>query len=225
MTTACKWDTVIPFEPLWEHFKRVLKPRGAVVLFGNQPFASVAVMSNLEWFRCEIIWKKTIAANFMQVKKYPAKLHENILLFCESGDFVYNPQMRNGKPYTDTTRKRKVGIFGGESRQSESSKTKLPIVNTGSRYPSSICEFSNANNGKSHPTQKPLALLEYLVKTYTDPGMTVLDPTMGSGTTGHACANLDRCFIGIELEPKYFDIAKDRIEQAQREPRQLELIG
>ena len=206
-TTACKWDTVIPFEPLWEQYNRVIKENGAIVLFGSQPFTSALVMSNPKMFRYEWVWKKTIATNFMLVKKQPAKKHENILVFYKKQP-TYNPQMETGKPYKDKPRKRTVGIHGNAET------IKKPIKNEGFRYPSTIQEFSNGNNNNVHPTQKPVALLEYLIKTYTLEGETVLDNTMGSGSTGVACINTNRNFIGIEKDDKYFEIAKKRIEEA-----------
>ena len=205
-TTACKWDTVIPFEPLWEQYNRVIKENGAIVLFGSQPFTSALVMSNPKMFRYEWVWKKTIATNFMLVKKQPAKKHENILVFYKKQP-TYNPQMETGKPYKDKPRKRTVGIHGNAET------IKKPIKNEGFRYPSTIQEFSNGNNNNVHPTQKPVALLEYLIKTYTLEGETVLDNTMGSGSTGVACINTNRNFIGIEKDDKYFEVAKKRIEE------------
>ena len=209
-TTACKWDTVIPFEPLWEQYNRVIKENGAIVLFGSQPFTSALVMSNPKMFRYEWVWKKTIATNFMLVKKQPAKKHENILVFYKKQP-TYNPQMETGKPYKDKPRKRTVGIHGNAET------IKKPIKNEGFRYPSTIQEFSNGNNNNVHPTQKPVALLEYLIKTYTLEGETVLDNTMGSGSTGVACINTNRNFIGIEKDDKYFEIAKKRIADAMKD--------
>jgi len=203
-TTACKWDTVIPFEPLWEQYERVIKDNGAIVLTASQPFTSALVMSKPDLFRYEWIWEKTIASNFMLVKKQPAKKHENILVFYKKQP-TYNPQMEVGKPYKDRARKRTVSVHGGQET------TKKPINNKGTRYPSSVQLFSNGNNHNIHPTQKPVALCEYFIKTYTNEGETVLDNCMGSGTTGVACKNLNRNFIGIELDEEYFKIAKERI--------------
>ena len=206
-TTKCKWDTIIPFEPLWEQYERVIKDNGAIVLFGSQPFTSALVMSNLKLFKYEWIWQKTLATNFMLVKKQPAKKHENILVFYKKQP-TYNPQMETGKPYKDKPRKRTVGIHGNAET------IKKAINNEGTRYPSSVQLFSNGNNGNVHPTQKPVDLCEYLIKTYTNEGETVLDNTMGSGTTGVACVNTNRSFIGMELDDKYFGIAKARINKA-----------
>jgi len=206
-TTACKWDTVIPFEPLWEQYERIIKDNGAIVLFGSQPFTSALVMSNLKLFRYEWIWQKTLATNFMLVKKQPAKKHENILVFYKKQP-TYNPQMEIGKPYKDKPRKRTVGIHGNAET------IKKAINNEGTRYPSSVLLFSNGNNGNVHPTQKPVELCEYLIKTYTNEGETVLDNCMGSGTTAIACINTGRNFIGFELDKHYCDIANERIRNA-----------
>jgi len=203
-TTACKWDTIIPFEPLWEQYERIIKDNGAIVLFGSQPFTSALVMSNLKLFRYELIWQKTLATNFFLVKKQPAKKHENILVFYKKQP-TYNPQMEIGKPYKDKPRKRTVGIHGNAET------IKKAINNEGTRYPSSVQLFSNGNNGNVHPTQKPVALFEYLIKTYTNEGETVLDNCMGSGTTAIACINTNRNYIGFEIDPDYYEAAQERI--------------
>ena len=204
-TTACKWDSVIPFEPMWEQLKRVTKRNGAIVLTASQPFTSALVMSNVKMFKYCWVWEKTIFSNFALVKKQPAKKHEDVVVFYKAQP-AYNPQMEEGEPYTDKVRSRTMGII------SDAVPLKKAINNKGTRYPSSVQKFSNGNNGTVHPTQKPVALMEYLIKTYTNEGETVLDFTMGSGTTGVACKNLDRNFIGIELDEGYFNIAKERIE-------------
>jgi len=203
-TTACKWDTIIPFEPLWEQYERIIKDNGAIVLFGSQPFTSALVMSNLKLFRYELIWQKTLATNFFLVKKQPAKKHENILVFYKKQP-TYNPQMEIGKPYKDKPRKRTVGIHGNAET------IKKAINNEGTRYPSSVQLFSNGNNRNVHPTQKPVALFEYLIKTYTNEGETVLDNCMGSGTTAIACINTNRNYIGFEIDPDYYEAAQERI--------------
>lgn len=216
MTTACKWDQVIPFAPLWEHFKRVLKPRGAVVLFGSQPFTTDLINSNREWFRYCWVWDKNNSAGFATVKYRPFIITEDVCVFSSNGHNYYPQMETRGKP------RRKDGYSKSEcyGLQPSKSKSKSNVY-----YPKNILRYGNAKQtGKLHPTQKPLALLEYLVKTYTREGMTVLDPTMGSGTTGHACVNLDRRFIGIELEQKYFEIAKNRIQKAERADKQLRLL-
>jgi DNA modification methylase len=207
-TTACKWDTVIPFAPLWEQYKRVIKKNGAIVLTASQPFTSALVMSNLPWFRYELIWEKTIATNFMSLKKQPGKKHENVCVFYREQPH-YFAQMEHGEPYADKPRKRTVGVHVG------SVTIKNAISNEGTRYPGSVHKFSNRNNGTVHPTQKPVALIEYLIKTYTNEGDTVLDNCMGSGTAGVACINTGRKFIGIERDPEYFRIASERIAAAR----------
>jgi len=205
-TTKCKWDIVIPFEPLWEQYERIIKDNGAIVLFGSQPFTSALVMSNLKLFKYEWIWQKTLATNFMLVKKQPAKKHENILVFYKKQP-TYNPQMEIGKPYKDKPRKRTVGIHGNAET------IKKAINNEGTRYPSSVQLFSNGNNGNVHPTQKPVELCEYLIKTYTNENELVLDNCIGSGTTAIACINTNRNYIGFELDKEYYEIAKNRINK------------
>lgn len=222
-TTACKWDSVIPLEPLWAHFKRVLKPRGAVVLFGAQPFTSTLVQSNLEWFRYEWVWDKALPNGMLNAKIMPLRRHEHVLIFSENGvPSTYNPQM---EPREAPRINKGNGQVYGDNGKSPYGKR---IVTSGvytHRYPVTIQRFSNANQAaKVHPTQKPTDLLEYLVRTYTNEGETVLDCTAGSGTTGVACMNTGRNFIGIELEREYYDIAAQRIEKAANAARQLELL-
>ena len=215
-TTACKWDEVIPFEPLWEQYERVIKDNGAVVLTASQPFTSNLLMSNPKLFRYEWIWEKSMAANFMHLKRQPAKRHENILVFYKKQP-TYNPQMESGEPYTDSrkSRKQENGTYGKIDIKPET------IVNKGTRYPKSVIEFSNSNNKNVHPTQKPVKLFEYLIKTYTNKGETVLDNCMGSGTTAIACLNTDRQYIGFELDEDYYNVAQDRIKNHKQ---QLSLI-
>jgi site-specific DNA-methyltransferase (adenine-specific) len=209
-TTACKWDVVIPFEPLWAQYKRLIKDNGAIVLTASQPFTSALVMSNPGWFRYEWIWEKTNAVDFALAKKRARKMHENILIFAR-GNHLYNPQMQAGTPYIDKPRKRTNNIHA-------STMPKLGIVNTGTRYPSSVVKISNGNNHIEHPTQKPVALFEYLIRTYTNEGDTVLDNCSGSGTTGIAAFNTKRNAILIEKDEQYFNAAKERF---YRETRQV----
>ena len=204
-TTACKWDSIIPLEPMWEQLKRIIKPNGAIVMTASQPFTTILISSNMKMFKYCWVWEKTLFSNFALVKKQPAKKHEDITVFY-SKQPAYIPQMESGKPYTDNPRSRTMGVIG------DALPDKKAINNTGTRYPSSVQKFSNGNNGNVHPTQKPIALMEYLIKTYTNENETVLDFTMGSGTTGVACKNLNRDFIGVELDKDYFEIAKNRIE-------------
>lgn len=204
-TTACSWDSVIPFEPLWVHFKRVLKERGAVVLFGSQPFTSALVMSNPRGFSHSWIWEKENGTNFFMVNRAPFKVHEDICIFY--GGKSYNPQYTAGDAYRVASGTHHRPYLG-----SPESANGTITDNPGIRWPRSIQEFTSEKG--LHPTQKPVALLEYLVKTYTNPGDTVLDCTMGSGTTGVACGRLNRSFVGIEQDAGYFEIAKTRIMNA-----------
>ena len=199
-TTACKWDSILDLNLLWKQYKRIIKDNGAIVLTASQPFTTKLISSNYEMFRYEWIWEKTLFSNFALVKKQPAKLHENILVFYKKQP-IYNPQMQEGKPYTDKPRKRTMGIID------DAIGIKKAIENKGERYPSSVQKYSNGNNGTKHPTQKPLELMKYLIKTYSNENDMVLDNTMGSGTTCLAAKELNRKFIGIEKEANYYEIA------------------
>ena len=204
-TTACKWDTVIPLEPMWEQLNRIIKPNGAIVLFGSEPFSSALRMSNIKNYKYDWVWEKEQGSNYATVKYMPFKVTENISVFSTK-KHIYNPQMTIGKPYKDTDRKR-------NQEHSTKQTTKKPIINTGTRYPRNKLYFQNdTKSGHSyHPCQKPVALMEYLIKTYTNETETVLDFTMGSGTTGIACKKHNRNFIGIELDQEYFKIAEKLI--------------
>lgn len=203
-TTACKWDSIIPLEPMWAQLKRVIKQNGAIVMTASQPFTSLLVASNVASFRHAWVWNKSKAANFPQVKRHPLKVHEDVLVFGSSSS-AYIPQMTKGVF-------RKKGGYTVDREAAVSAGT--PAKVNDDYYPKSILDFSTAGNrdSKQHPTQKPVALMEYLIKTYTNEGETVLDFTMGSGTTGVACANTNRKFIGIEMDLNYFNIALERIE-------------
>lgn len=211
-TTACKWDTIIPFAQLWEQYKRIIKDNGAIVLTASQPFTSALVMSNPDMFRYEWIWKKNAGSNFAQVKYQPMKEHENILVFGNKTP-SYNPQMQerseSGKAMISSGVKSKASkgldVYSG-ANQGYDNSNQDPYM----RVPSSVQCF-NRQRGL-HPTQKPVGLFEYLIKTYTNEGYLVLDNCMGSGTTGVACKNLNRSFLGIELDEGYYNIAKTRIE-------------
>ena len=206
-TTACKWDSVIPFAPLWAAYRRVCKKNAAIVLTASQPFTSILIASNISCFRHSWVWNKAMAANVMNVKYQPLKIHEDVAVFCIDGAASYYPQMVPGKMRKKGGHKAKSGIYGNQDA--------CEGVMSDRYHPKSIIEFSNADQrGRIHPTQKPVALMEYLIKTYTNEGETVLDNTMGSGTTGVACANSGRRFIGIERDETYFKIASDRIEKA-----------
>ena len=214
-TTACKWDSVIPFDLLWEQYNRIIKDNGAVVLFGSQPFTSVLVNSNIKMFKYEWIWEKDGGSNFATVKYMPMKEHENILVFGK-GKIKYNEQRqerigsRKGKKTTTTDSGRKDSVYGTQKGGKTFDVPKL-------RCPRSIQRF-NRERGQ-HPTQKPLDLLEYLVKTYSNENDTILDNTMGSGTTMLACKNLNRNGIGIEKDETYFKIAEDRVNKIDTEPK------
>ena len=215
--TACKWDVVIPFEPLWEQYKRIIKDRGAIVLFGSEPFSSYLRMSNIKDYKCEWYWKKERGTNFVQAKRYPMKVIESAIVFCEKTP-NYFPIMRSVKPYFHVLPKQSnSGTQHMDSKSIDDYGNRI-IKYYDKAYPTNILEISrdNMSAGKSfHPTQKPVALLEYLIKTYTLEGETVLDNCMGSGSTGVACLNTNRNFIGIEKDDKYFEIAKKRIEEAK----------
>jgi site-specific DNA-methyltransferase (adenine-specific) len=215
-TTACSWDTVIPFDPMWAAFKRIIKPRGAIVLTASQPFTSALVMSWPQGFRYEWIWEKTNAVDFAMATHRPRKMHENVLLFSVQPS-VYYPEMEMGQPYIDKPRKRSNNVHA-------STMPKLGIVNTGFRYPSSVCRISNGNNSALHPTQKPVALFEYLIRTYTQPGELVFDPTAGSGTTAVAARQTGRDYIVGDSSPEYVAIMRERLGKPYTLPM-LELEG
>jgi DNA modification methylase len=208
-TTACKWDVVIPFEPLWEQLKRIIKPNGAIVLFGSEPFSSYLRMSNIKNYKYDWIWDKVKPSTGLHAKTMPLKDYEDIIVFYKKKT-TYNPQMKESNIRIDKPRIANNGdAFGGKEvlRQHK---------NNGLSYPRAILRFSNANqNNRVHPTQKPVALLEYLIRTYTNEGETVLDNCMGSCSTGIACLNTNRNFIGIEKDDKYFEVAKKRIEETK----------
>ena len=202
-TVACRWDNVIPFEPMWEQLTRIIKPNGAIVLFSSQPFTSALVMSNPRMFKYEWIWDKKIPSGMSYARFQPMRQHENIVVFCD-GKTKYNPQM----VLRDTPIK-----GGGMSKGETTNNQKLVALKKTYTHknPTTILVYDKVRKGSLHPTQKPISLLEYLVLTYTDEGETVLDFTMGSGTCGVACNKLNRNFIGIELDEVYFQIAKERI--------------
>ena len=223
-TTACAWDSVIPFEPLWEQYRRIVKPNGAIVLFGQEPFSSALRMSNIGWFRYDWIWDKGRGHNFAQANFCPMRSHEIISVFSDAPAIYssdgrkcrYNPQMwDSGKPYfiREHQRKSQTAMM---RKNSNVAKFRPTTDNHGERYPLSILPFDR-DEGGFHPTQKPVDLLRYLVLTYTNEGDTVLDNCMGSGTTAIACIKEHRHFIGFELSKEYFDKAVKRIkaEQAQ----------
>jgi site-specific DNA-methyltransferase (adenine-specific) len=204
-TTQCKWDAIIPLEPMWEQLKRVIKPNGAIVLFGSEPFSSALRMSNIKNYKYDWVWQKSRPSGSMLAKKQPLRNTEVVSVFYKKQP-CYNPQMIETKRIVEKTRTVNKGEIVGEQ------KLTRKFDNKGLAYPRTILSFGNSNHKSLHPTQKPLALLEYLIKTYTNANDKVLDFTMGSGSTGVACKNTNRDFIGIELDKDYFDIAKERIE-------------
>lgn len=204
-TTACKWDSVIPFDKMWEQLNRVIKKNGAIVLFGSEPFSSALRMSNIKYYKYDWVWNKKLAGNGILAKRQPLKIHEIVSIF-NSG--VYYPQKTKGKLRSKMTSGIKTCELNGGDGVRGSDEYKNDEY-----YPLSIQEFGigNMRVGRVHPTQKPVTLIEYLIKTYTNECETVLDFTIGSGTTAIACLNTNRNFIGIEKEQKYVDIANERI--------------
>lgn len=203
-TTSCKWDTIIPFEPLWEQYERIIKDNGAIVLTAAQPFTSNLVMSNPGIFRYEWIWIKSRASLFQNARKMPMKRHENILVFYKKLP-TYNLELKKLDKKVKSSRKNKGGNIFGEISEKEYYQEE-----TGFNF--SDIFFKNPNNKNIHPTQKPVPLFEHLIKTYTNEGETVLDNCMGSGTTAIACMNTNRNYIGFELDKEYYDKSLDRIK-------------
>lgn len=206
--TQNKWDSIIPLEPLFEQYKRIIKDHGAILLFGDEPFASKLRLSNEKYYRYDWIWIKSKSTGFLNANRMPLKNTETISIFYKHLP-IYNPQMTQGKPYAwknkDMSKTTNYGKY----------KTNVSVNNNGTRYPLKTIRFKSIDRIKSvHPTQKPVDLLKYLIETYTNEGMTVLDNTMGSGSTGVAAKELKRNFIGMELDEDYFKIAKQRINQA-----------
>jgi len=212
-TTACKWDAVIPFEPMWAQLKRIVKPNGAIVLMASQPFTSALIMSNVAMFRYQWIWEKNKATGHLNAKKRPLVSHEDVVVFSKAPT-NYFPQglVEKETPSISKGDRGRKGV--GSSGDCYGAATK-DAVQTHGNYPRSVIQFPVDMKAEFHPTQKPVALMEYLIRTYTNPGETVLDFTMGSGTTGVASANTERRFIGIEMDADYFAIAQARVQKAQ----------
>jgi len=218
-STCCAWDSIIPFEPLWSQYKRVIRKNGAIVLTGSQPFTTDLINSNREWFKYELIWEKTLASGFPMAKNKPLKKHENVLIFSEGttthigqsqNRMLYNPQMGKGKPYQ---RKEKSGTKAHNTCfKKRPSHKEYYKINTGERYPNSIIKISNPNNNNIHPTQKPVKLFEYLILTYSNPGDTILDNCAGSGTTAVAAHNTGRNYICIEKDSKIYEKMAKRVK-------------
>ena len=224
-TTACKWDNIIPFEPMWERINKLIKPNGAVTLFGSEPFSSALRMSNIKNYKYDWKWDKVTGGGHLNAKHRPMQRFEDVIVFSKN-KHLYNPQMEE---LTEEEYKKKISKIPKERYRISNSKLTgkrydLPLLERNledykKRYPSNILVYSKNmkecnNTRRVHPTQKPVDLLEYLIKTYTNENETVLDFTMGSGSTGVACMNTNRKFIGIELDNNYFDIASKRIEEA-----------
>ena len=225
-TTACKWDSVVPFDKMWAQLNRIIKPNGVIVLFGSEPFSSALRMSNIKNYKYDWIWNKISGANFMNLKNRPWKTQEQLIVFFNEANITFNPKR---VPRTAASLKR---LPAGESRkyvrcESNSIAEHYGMKHAGRneytpkgglKHPIDIIEFNRREKNPmniKHPTKKPVALMEYLVKTYTNENETVLDFTMGSGSTGVACKNTNRRFIGIELDDNYFEIAEKRIEEAK----------
>ena len=213
-TTACAWDSVIPFDQLWEQYKRIIKPRGAIVLFGSEPFSTMLRMSNLAWFRYDWIWNKKFAGNFVMAKVQPQKVHEIISVFSNGTCNYYPQMMKRDEPI------KKGGNSGdwetyGKIKVKDEFKGKV----YDEKYPETILEFSSRADYDDHfhPTQKPVDLLRYLIRTYSNEGDTILDNCMGSGTTAVACIKEKRHFIGFELNKQYYDKACRRIDAERRQ--------
>lgn len=213
-TTSCAWDVVIPFDLLWAEYERVAKPTAAIVLTAGQPFTSALIMSKVEWLKDHLVWDKNKCGSPGLAKVRHMRTHEDIVVFGR-GRITYNPQMQEGEPYSRKS-KNPEGYVGRRNDHGYGMKSRTEFTNDGTRYPKSVVRISRDFSAQQqvHPTQKPVALMEYLVKTYTNEGDTVLDNTMGSGTTGVACANTGRRFIGIERDPAYFEIAQQRVFEA-----------
>lgn len=207
-TTGCKWDSVINIDEMWKQCNNTIKEHGCIALFGKPPFSSKMIMSNLKYYRYEWIWQKTMPVGFLHANKMPMRAHENISIFYKRLP-VYNAQKTPGSSYTKkrpSDEKHQDYIYNFARKSGR--------VDYEGRFPVDVIKFSNPNNSNLHPTQKPVDLLEYLIKTYTNPGDTILDFCMGSGSTGVACANTGRRFVGIELDPDYYTIARTRIAEA-----------
>lgn len=217
-TTNCRWDTIIPFDLMWEQLSRIVKPNGAILLFGSEPFSSALRMSNINNFKYDWYWQKTTPTGFLNAKKQPLRNIETISVFYLKQP-TYNPQKSAGHKRKVSLAKHKVNCKKAEEYRDYG----LASYDSTERYPTQILQHkTDRQKCAFHPTQKPVCLLEYLIRTYTNEGETVLDFTMGSGSTGVACVNTNRRFIGIELDDGYFEIAKNRIQEALNN-KQVEL--
>ena len=208
--TSCDWDSMIPLEPMWKELKRIIKPNGACVLFSSQPFTTNLIFSNMKCFKYSMVWKKSKCGSPLTAKYKPLTKHEDVNIFSlHKKTLKYYPQMSNGKPYKRKFTENKVNNMGFGIKGVETD-------NKGTRHPTTILDYPQKwrRQDQFHPTQKPIELMEFLIKSFSMEGEAVLDFTMGSGSTGVACMNTNRKFIGIELDEDYFNIAKERIENA-----------
>jgi site-specific DNA-methyltransferase (adenine-specific) len=205
-TTACAWDSIIPLEPMWSQLKRIIKPNGAIVLFGSQPFTTTLISSNIDMFKYCWVWEKNFSTNFLHAKRQPLRKTEDIIVWIKGTSFYY-PIKTEGNPPTRSAKGSSTGnLWSGSS-------THNYVGGDTTRFPSNILKFDAHDPKKRlHPTQKPVPLMEYLIKTYSNEGDVILDNVMGSGTTGIACINTNRKFIGIEMDFEYFEMAKNRID-------------
>ena len=214
-TSSCSWDVLIPFDKLWEQYERIIKDGGAIVLFGTEPFSSMLRMSNLKWYKYDLIWKKSKSGSAFCAKYRPISKHENISIFSKNGKkTVYNPQMIKGEPYKRTHKISEVDI---NNHNIGFNRREVVSVNEGFRYPDSVLEFQQKwrRQDQVHPTQKPVELIEWLIRTYSNEGDTILDNCMGSGTTAIAAIRTKRNFIGFELNEDYYKIIEDRIKKEE----------
>ena len=215
-TTSIKWDEVIDFQEMWNCYDRIIKPKGVICLFGSQPFSAQLICSKINWFRYELVWNKNKCGSPGLAKYRPMKTHENILIFSKQSGGTYNPQMEDGKPYSRTS-KNPEGYVGKKNDHNYGLKPRKEFTNTGTRYPKSVLNISRDFSAQQqvHPTQKPVPLLEWLIKTYSNKNEVVLDNCMGSGSCGVAAMNLNRKFIGIEMMQEYYEISRTRIESCR----------
>ena len=212
-TTSCSWDIIIPFEPLWKEYERITKDNAAIILTGSEPFSSYLRLSNIKYYKYDLYWKKEKPTNFFQLKRRFGKCTENIMIFYKKQP-TYNPQKirHTGKPVTNNPKGNHASIITGIN------KKVLPYLDDGTRFPNDILEFRREVLSTTvHPTQKPVALFEYLIKTFTNEGDLILDNCAGSGTTGMACINTNRKYILMEKEEKYYNVILDRISKYKKE--------
>jgi len=212
-TTSIKWDEVIDFNQMWDSYERIIKPKGIICLFGSQPFSAQLICSKINWFRYELVWNKNKCGSPGLAKYRPMKTHENIIIFSKQSGGTYNPQMEKGDPYSRTS-KNPEGYVGKKNDHNYGLKPRKSFTNDGTRYPKSILNISRDFSAQQqvHPTQKPVPLIEWLIRTYSNENEVILDNCMGSGSCGVAAVNLNRKFIGIEMNSEYYQISKGRIE-------------